>query len=60
MIWSEFWLAVGDVAELHQSGLAAGPMAGGVCQAGCTGDCKPCLVVAVEVADSDDPVRPCG
>ena len=48
---------VGDVAELHQGRLAAGPPVARIDQAGRPGDREPGLIVAVEVADGDDALR---
>jgi hypothetical protein len=50
-------LAVGHVAELHQIGVPAAPFPVCVDQAGGACDVRPRLVIAVEVADSDDPLR---
>ena len=52
--------AVGDVAELDEDRLAAGPVAGGVDQAGVAGDVEPGGIIAVKVADGDDPRGACG
>jgi hypothetical protein len=49
--------AVGDVAELDQSCVAACPMAGGVDDPGSGCDGVPCLEIAVEIADSDNARR---
>ena len=46
--------AVGDVAELDERGLAAGPVTLRVDQPGGAGNGQPRLIVAVEVADGDD------
>ena len=46
-------LAVGDVAELDERRVAAGPVASGVDNAGGAGDDGPCGIVAVEIADGD-------
>ena len=48
--------AVGDVAKLDQGGVAARPAVPGVDQACRAGDRDPRVIVAVEVADGDDPL----
>ena len=45
------------VAHLHEGGIAARPLALCVDQAGRPGDGAPGVMVAVEVADCDDPLR---
>ena len=57
MIFDQFRLAVGDVAELDEHGLAARPVAARVDDPGGAGDRQPRLAIAVEIANGDETLR---
>ena len=56
-IFSESGPRSSDVAELHEDGVAARPMALGIDHAGGARDVLPCGEVAMEIADGDDTLR---